>query len=70
MSASDESTIDIVRKATRELARKFGYEYWRRRTSSASTRGNSSRRSPKAGGSERSFPRSTAASGSASRSPA
>ena len=25
----DESTIDVVRKATRELARSFGYEYWR-----------------------------------------
>lgn len=24
----EESSIDVVRKATRELARKFGYEYW------------------------------------------
>jgi alkylation response protein AidB-like acyl-CoA dehydrogenase len=29
MSGPDESTIDVVRKATRELARKFGYGYWR-----------------------------------------
>src|SRR6201988_2830486 len=31
MSDSDESTIDIVRKATRELARKFDYAYWRQK---------------------------------------
>jgi acyl-CoA dehydrogenase len=31
MSDPGESTIDIVRKATRELARKFGYGYWRER---------------------------------------
>src|ERR1700675_2941560 len=31
MSAPDESTVDVVRKATRELARSFGYEYWRRK---------------------------------------
>jgi acyl-CoA dehydrogenase len=29
MSRPDESTIDVVRTATRELAGKFGYEYWR-----------------------------------------
>ena len=29
MSDLDESTIDVVRKATRELARKFDYAYWR-----------------------------------------
>ena len=29
MSEFDESTIDVVRKATGELARKFGYGYWR-----------------------------------------
>jgi acyl-CoA dehydrogenase len=29
MSGPDESSIDVVRKATRELARKFGYGYWR-----------------------------------------
>ena len=29
MSASDDSTVDVVRKATRELARKFDYAYWR-----------------------------------------
>ena len=29
MSGPDESTIDIVRKTTRELARKFDYAYWR-----------------------------------------
>ena len=31
MSDSDESTIDVVRKATGELARKFGYAYWRQK---------------------------------------
>jgi acyl-CoA dehydrogenase len=31
MSGSDESTIDVVRKATRVLARSFGYEYWRQK---------------------------------------
>jgi acyl-CoA dehydrogenase len=31
MSESDESTIDVVRKATRALARSFGYEYWRQK---------------------------------------
>jgi alkylation response protein AidB-like acyl-CoA dehydrogenase len=29
MSVTEESTIDVVRKATRELARNFGYAYWR-----------------------------------------
>ena len=29
MSRPDESTIDVVRKATRELARNFDYAYWR-----------------------------------------
>ena len=29
MSGSDESTIDVVRKATKVLARSFDYEYWR-----------------------------------------
>lgn len=28
MSATEESRIEVVRKATRELARKFDYEYW------------------------------------------
>ena len=31
MSQPEESTIDVVRKATRELARKFDYEYWRQK---------------------------------------
>jgi acyl-CoA dehydrogenase len=31
MSDSDESTIDVVRKATGELARKFDYAYWRQK---------------------------------------
>ena len=29
MIATEESTIDVVRKATRELARSFDYAYWR-----------------------------------------
>ena len=29
MNGPDESTIDVVRKATRELARNFDYAYWR-----------------------------------------
>ncbi len=29
MTDSDDSTIGVVRKTTRELARKFDYEYWR-----------------------------------------
>ena len=29
MSATEESTIGVVRKATRELARAFDYAYWR-----------------------------------------
>src|SRR5690349_16982182 len=29
MSATEESTTDVVRKATRELARSFDYAYWR-----------------------------------------
>jgi alkylation response protein AidB-like acyl-CoA dehydrogenase len=29
MTEHDESTIEVVQMATRELARKFGYEYWR-----------------------------------------
>ncbi len=70
MSDPGDSTVDVVRKATRELARKFDYGYWRAKTDWASTRGNSSSRSPTAGGWEHSFPRSTAAWGSVSRSPA
>ena len=31
MSDPDESTIDVVRKATRELARNFDYAYWRQK---------------------------------------
>ena len=31
MSGPDESTIDVVRKATRELARSFDYAYWRQK---------------------------------------
>ena len=31
MSRPDESTIDVVRKATRELARNFDYAYWRKK---------------------------------------
>src|SRR6476661_9190471 len=31
MNGPDESTIDVVRKATRELARKFDYAYWRQK---------------------------------------
>ena len=31
MNATEESTIDVVRKATRELARKFDYAYWRQK---------------------------------------
>jgi hypothetical protein len=31
MSQPEESTIEVVRKATRELARKFDYEYWRQK---------------------------------------
>lgn len=31
MSVPDESTIDVVRKATGALARSFGYEYWRQK---------------------------------------
>jgi acyl-CoA dehydrogenase len=31
MSGTNESTIDVVRKATRALARSFGYGYWRRK---------------------------------------
>ena len=31
MSGPDESTIDIVRKTTRELAGKFDYAYWRQK---------------------------------------
>ena len=29
--SADESTVDVVRKATRELARSFDYDYWRER---------------------------------------
>ena len=29
--ATDESNVEIVRKATRELARKFDYDYWRQK---------------------------------------
>src|SRR6201997_5756181 len=29
MSDTEESTVDVVRKATAELARSFGHEYWR-----------------------------------------
>ena len=29
MSDPDESNVDVVRKATRELAHKFDYDYWR-----------------------------------------
>jgi hypothetical protein len=29
MSGPGESTVEVVRKATRGLARKFGYGYWR-----------------------------------------
>jgi acyl-CoA dehydrogenase len=29
MSRPDETTNDVVRKATRELARSFDYAYWR-----------------------------------------
>ncbi|MDA3644202.1 acyl-CoA/acyl-ACP dehydrogenase [Saccharopolyspora indica] len=28
MTSSEESNVEVVRKATRELARKFDYEYW------------------------------------------
>ncbi|MCD0451550.1 acyl-CoA/acyl-ACP dehydrogenase [Actinocorallia sp. API 0066] len=28
MTSTDESSVEVVRKATRELARKFDYEYW------------------------------------------
>jgi Acyl-CoA dehydrogenases len=31
MNATEESTIDVVRKATRELARNFDYAYWRQK---------------------------------------
>jgi acyl-CoA dehydrogenase len=31
MSGTNESTIDVVRKATRALAGSFGYEYWRQK---------------------------------------
>ena len=31
MNGPDESTIDVVRKATRELARNFDYAYWRQK---------------------------------------
>ncbi len=31
MSQPEEGTIEVVRKATRELARKFDYEYWRQK---------------------------------------
>lgn len=31
MPENEESNVDVVRKATRELARKFGYDYWRQK---------------------------------------
>jgi acyl-CoA dehydrogenase len=31
LGSPDETSIDVVRKATRELARKFGYRYWRQK---------------------------------------
>lgn len=63
MSDPDESNVDVVRKATRELAHKFGYDYWRAKDKLAQYPWEFLTAFAEADGSARSSPRSTAASG-------
>ena len=70
MSNPDESPIDVVRKATRELARNFDYAYWRQKDKRGEYPWEFVKAFARADGSAPSSPSSTAGWGSASRSAA
>ena len=50
---TDAADLELIRKTTRELARKFDLEYWRQKDQDHEYRGSSSRCSPTAVGSAR-----------------